>query len=594
MSTSAVKPTMPGVGTSQAATTHSILPINPVAQKVVQSTEAGTMKPLTGSGLSYTTLQPPNQPLSLVQDHRPPIYQPPPYIGSSSDKEVEAEKLLTNGIEVSKKENEEETLNIIKQVETNTNNNINSEATVSEENLETQSKVTEGPIVTTDLPTSNTQVQGKIDEKKIPLNNGSKEAEGTPISTNLQKTSFNKSNESLTKNDISVKPKAAVVSINPSNEINTSSLTSSLTKTEAKSSVLPKINKRKPRELKDLKSTATGSDGYTKPKRNRIQTQPYQSPLPDIALLVKNLNKSPTIKTNDDKLIVFYKNEFLAVRNAEGSFFVCQAMQNVYKSSRRIRIRWLSQDKNNGEIYSPDFYDYIDFDCILTNLNLNKIDKNKFQLTKIELLRTENILKRAIDVEAGVSEKPRVTEEHPDGLDLSLYKDESQLKKRKSLTKQRANQRKKSRRSMSTSDEDDSQEEDSDKKSLKYNRSKKQSINKALVLAKSVAKGPSRAERALNRSTKNNTPSTGDDMTSSNPAATETLKNSADVKKAENKKSVKSQNNNSTSGIQRTQKRANTAQSSDTATRPKRIVTNTTSTPSEEVTALRKKSRGRA
>lgn len=57
----------------------------------------------------------------------------------------------------------------------------------------------------------------------------------------------------------------------------------------------------------------------------------------------------------------------------------------------------------------------LDFDCILTNLNLNKIDKNKFQLTKIELLRTENILKRAIDVEAGVSEAPRVTEEHPDG-----------------------------------------------------------------------------------------------------------------------------------------------------------------------------------
>lgn len=52
------------------------------------------------------------------------------------------------------------------------------------------------------------------------------------------------------------------------------------------------------------------------------------------------------------------RNEFLAVRNAEGSFYVCQAMQNIYKSSRRVRIRWLSQDKNNGEIYSPDFYDH--------------------------------------------------------------------------------------------------------------------------------------------------------------------------------------------------------------------------------------------
>lgn len=60
-------------------------------------------------------------------------------------------------------------------------------------------------------------------------------------------------------------------------------------------------------------------------------------------------------------------------------------------------------------------FNFSDFDCILTNLNLSKVDKHKYWLTRIELLRTENILKRAIDVEAGVSEKPRVTEEHPDG-----------------------------------------------------------------------------------------------------------------------------------------------------------------------------------
>lgn len=73
-----------------------------------------------------------------------------------------------------------------------------------------------------------------------------------------------------------------------------------------------------------------------------------------------------------------------------------------------------TEDGSRYTILSP-FFIISDFDCILTNLNLNKVDKNKYQLTKIELLRTENILKRAIDVEAGVSEKPRVTEEHPDG-----------------------------------------------------------------------------------------------------------------------------------------------------------------------------------
>jgi len=56
-----------------------------------------------------------------------------------------------------------------------------------------------------------------------------------------------------------------------------------------------------------------------------------------------------------------------------------------------------------------------DFDCILTNLELKRLDKNKYQLPEEERERTQSILKRALDVEKGVSEKPPVTEEHPDG-----------------------------------------------------------------------------------------------------------------------------------------------------------------------------------
>lgn len=54
-------------------------------------------------------------------------------------------------------------------------------------------------------------------------------------------------------------------------------------------------------------------------------------------------------------LFLFVRNEFLAVRNSEGSFYVCQAVQNVYKSSVKIRIRWLSQGQD--KMYIPDFYD---------------------------------------------------------------------------------------------------------------------------------------------------------------------------------------------------------------------------------------------
>lgn len=38
-----------------------------------------------------------------------------------------------------------------------------------------------------------------------------------------------------------------------------------------------------------------------------------------------------------------------------GSFFVCRTAQNVYKSSKRFKIQWMS-DKE-PDIYIPDFYD---------------------------------------------------------------------------------------------------------------------------------------------------------------------------------------------------------------------------------------------
>lgn len=240
---------------------------------------------------------------------------------------------------------------------------------------------------------------------------------------------------------------------------------------------------RKPKTPKTEQTKAVKSEPKTpiqkspntgKIKRQRTKTQHYQSPLPEIEIVTKMSSSTRRSKTNDDKLILFYKNEFLAVRNAEGGFYLCQAVQNIYKSSPKIKIRWLSQDKNDksGEIYTPDFYDLTDFDCILTNLDLERVDKGKYRLVNAEKERTDSILKRCLAVEKGEITNPSVSEEHPDGrkyinfilntffnvvyffneniglkdeiielflisVDLSLYKDEEQLKKRKG-TKRKA------------------------------------------------------------------------------------------------------------------------------------------------------------
>jgi hypothetical protein len=72
------------------------------------------------------------------------------------------------------------------------------------------------------------------------------------------------------------------------------------------------------------------------------------------------------------------------------------------------------------KMIKPYFLYFSDFDCILTNLELKKLDKNRYQLPEEERERTQSILKRAIDVEKGVSESAPVTEEHPDGCKCSI------------------------------------------------------------------------------------------------------------------------------------------------------------------------------
>lgn len=111
------------------------------------------------------------------------------------------------------------------------------------------------------------------------------------------------------------------------------------------------------------------------------------------------------------------RNEFLAVRNADGGFYLCQAMHNVYKSSPKIRIRWLSEDATDPSIFCMDFCDSTDIDCVLTSVTLTKSIKAKYELAKEERGRIESILKKALDVEKGIVARPEVTEENPDGCE---------------------------------------------------------------------------------------------------------------------------------------------------------------------------------
>ena len=59
------------------------------------------------------------------------------------------------------------------------------------------------------------------------------------------------------------------------------------------------------------------------------------------------------------------RGEHMAVRNADGGFFLCVSMQNVYKKapsvvSKKVTIQWLSEapeDNPDKDIYVPEYYD---------------------------------------------------------------------------------------------------------------------------------------------------------------------------------------------------------------------------------------------
>lgn len=164
------------------------------------------------------------------------------------------------------------------------------------------------------------------------------------------------------------------------------------------------------------------SDSSVEPrvgKRVRLQHQPFQSL---DAKMVHPMLKPLTVHqkksdVNDDRIVVFHKGDFLAVRNESGSFYVCRTAQNVYKTSRKFKIQWL--DDKSGH-YVPDFFDTTDFECVLTNLRMNKLSKQKYQLPKDERQRALNILQRAINVERGVVEVPDPRQVAEDGVDVSI------------------------------------------------------------------------------------------------------------------------------------------------------------------------------
>ena len=62
----------------------------------------------------------------------------------------------------------------------------------------------------------------------------------------------------------------------------------------------------------------------------------------------------------------------------------------------RNRIKWFTCSSTNANLYQFEYHGEIEFDCILTNVNLEKLKTNRFRLADSEKERIEDILRESL------------------------------------------------------------------------------------------------------------------------------------------------------------------------------------------------------
>ena len=61
-----------------------------------------------------------------------------------------------------------------------------------------------------------------------------------------------------------------------------------------------------------------------------------------------------------------------------GTFYLCKTIQNVFSNTRKFKIQWLDLCKP-PDVYKLDFVDSTDADCILTNVKMERVDKENLK-----------------------------------------------------------------------------------------------------------------------------------------------------------------------------------------------------------------------
>ena len=95
--------------------------------------------------------------------------------------------------------------------------------------------------------------------------------------------------------------------------------------------------------------------------------------------------------------ILYKKGEFLAVRNVDKGFSLCRLNRDILAPKDHVRVQWLTESDDNKQVYTLSYDNNIEFECILTNVNLTKISNYRYYLSKSEWESIDEILKESLE-----------------------------------------------------------------------------------------------------------------------------------------------------------------------------------------------------
>lgn len=136
--------------------------------------------------------------------------------------------------------------------------------------------------------------------------------------------------------------------------------------------------------------------------RNRKKSTTSSNSDANLSIAQDNIIQEPT---NDLQDVIFYeKNDYLAIRNEENSFYLCQLAENVRVKRPLLRVKWLDTRDGGQTYFLTSHYDKVPRKSIISPVLLNKLKSEKkgeqtFTLNDSDKSNIEERLKRSLNAQ---------------------------------------------------------------------------------------------------------------------------------------------------------------------------------------------------